>query len=73
MMIGAYNYLDITPKGRNEDGLAFKHVVGSAHHDRYAEATRWIRRPSTSRLRATPARQLGLCARRTCPWNIVLN
>ncbi len=36
MMIGAYNYLDITPKGRDEDGLAFS-MSWVRHHDRYAD------------------------------------
>lgn len=36
VMIGAYNYLDIAPKGRDEDGLAFT-MSWVRHHDRYAE------------------------------------
>jgi predicted dithiol-disulfide oxidoreductase (DUF899 family) len=32
--IGAYNYLDLVPKGRDEDGLAFT-MAWVRHHDRY--------------------------------------
>ncbi len=34
MLIGAYNYLDLIPKGRDEDGLAFT-MAWVRHHDRY--------------------------------------
>ena len=34
MMIGAYNFLDLTPKGRDEDDLAFT-MAWVRHHDRY--------------------------------------
>ena len=33
-LIGAYNYLDLAPKGRDEDGLAFT-MAWVRHHDRY--------------------------------------
>lgn len=33
LLIGAYNYLDLTPKGRNEDGVQ----DWVRHHDRYGE------------------------------------
>jgi predicted dithiol-disulfide oxidoreductase (DUF899 family) len=36
MLIGAYNYLDLVPKGRDEDGLAFT-MAWVRHHDRYAD------------------------------------
>jgi hypothetical protein len=36
MMIGACNYLDIAPKGRDEDGLAFT-MSWVRHHDRYGD------------------------------------
>jgi predicted dithiol-disulfide oxidoreductase (DUF899 family) len=29
ILVGAYNFLDFTPKGRDEDGLAFLYVMGS--------------------------------------------
>ncbi len=36
LMIGAYNWLDIAPKGRDEDGL--KHTMSWVrHHDKYDE------------------------------------
>ena len=34
LMIGAYNYLDLVPKGRDEGGLAFT-MAWVRHHDRY--------------------------------------
>jgi predicted dithiol-disulfide oxidoreductase (DUF899 family) len=34
LQLGAYNYLDLTPKGRDEDGLAFT-MAWVRHHDRY--------------------------------------
>ena len=34
ILLGAYNYLDLTPKGRDEDGLAFT-MSWVRHHDRY--------------------------------------
>jgi len=34
ILLGAYNYLDLTPKGRDEDGLAFS-MAWVRHHDRY--------------------------------------
>ena len=36
MLVGAYNYLDLVPKGRDEDGLAFK-MAWIRHHDRYGD------------------------------------
>ena len=36
IFIGAYNFLDLTPKGRDEDGLVFS-MAWVRHHDRYAE------------------------------------
>ena len=35
-MIGTYNWLDIAPKGRDEDGLAFS-MAWVRHHDRYED------------------------------------
>jgi predicted dithiol-disulfide oxidoreductase (DUF899 family) len=34
ILLGAYNYLDMTPKGRDEDGLSFS-MAWVRHHDRY--------------------------------------
>ena len=34
ILLGAYNYLDLTPKGRDEDELAFS-MSWVRHHDRY--------------------------------------
>jgi predicted dithiol-disulfide oxidoreductase (DUF899 family) len=34
ILVGAYNFLDLTPKGRDEDGLAFT-MAWVRHHDRY--------------------------------------
>jgi predicted dithiol-disulfide oxidoreductase (DUF899 family) len=34
ILIGAYNYLDLTPKGRDEDALPWS-MAWVRHHDRY--------------------------------------
>ena len=34
MIINTYNYLDLTPKGRDEDGLEMS-MAWLRHHDRY--------------------------------------
>lgn len=34
MLVGAYNYLDLAPKDRDEDALAFT-MAWVRHHDRY--------------------------------------
>ncbi|HEY6641387.1 thioredoxin family protein [Povalibacter sp.] len=34
-LVGAYNYLDLTPRGRNETGPAFDLTDWVRHHDRY--------------------------------------
>jgi predicted dithiol-disulfide oxidoreductase (DUF899 family) len=36
ILVGAYNFLDLVPKGRDEDGLAFT-MAWVRHHDRYAK------------------------------------
>jgi len=36
LLVGAYNFLDLAPKGRDEDGLAFT-MAWVRHHDRYTE------------------------------------
>jgi predicted dithiol-disulfide oxidoreductase (DUF899 family) len=36
LLVGAYNYLDLVPKGRDEDRLAFT-MEWVRHHDRYDE------------------------------------
>jgi predicted dithiol-disulfide oxidoreductase (DUF899 family) len=36
ILVGAYNFLDLTPKGRDEDGLPFT-MTWVRHHDRYSE------------------------------------
>jgi len=36
VLIGAYNYLDLAPKGRDEDALSFT-MAWVRHHDRYAD------------------------------------
>lgn len=36
-LIGAYNYLDLTPKGRNETGPAFDLTDWVRHHDKYEQ------------------------------------
>jgi len=36
IMVGTYNWLDIAPKGRDEDGLAFT-MAWVRHHDKYVD------------------------------------
>jgi predicted dithiol-disulfide oxidoreductase (DUF899 family) len=36
-LVGTYNFLDLTPKGRDEDGLAFT-MAWVRHHDRYDQS-----------------------------------
>jgi predicted dithiol-disulfide oxidoreductase (DUF899 family) len=36
MLVGAYNYLDLVPKGRDEDALTFT-MAWVRHHDRYGD------------------------------------
>ncbi len=36
ILLGAYNYLDLTPKGRDEDGLSHP-MAWVRHHDRYSD------------------------------------
>jgi predicted dithiol-disulfide oxidoreductase (DUF899 family) len=36
ILVGAYNFLDLAPKGRDEDGLAFT-MAWVRHHDKYGE------------------------------------
>jgi predicted dithiol-disulfide oxidoreductase (DUF899 family) len=36
ILVGTYNFLDLVPKGRDEDGLAFT-MAWVRHHDRYAD------------------------------------
>jgi predicted dithiol-disulfide oxidoreductase (DUF899 family) len=36
ILLGTYNFLDMTPKGRDEDGLAFS-MAWVRHHDRYED------------------------------------
>jgi predicted dithiol-disulfide oxidoreductase (DUF899 family) len=37
ILIGAYNYLDLTPKGRDEEGLPYG-MAWVRHHDKYIES-----------------------------------
>jgi predicted dithiol-disulfide oxidoreductase (DUF899 family) len=37
MLVGTYNLLDLTPKGRDEDGLAFS-MAWVRHHDKYDDS-----------------------------------
>lgn len=36
LLVGAYNYIDLTPKGRDEDGLPFT-MSWVRHHDKYED------------------------------------
>ena len=38
ILVGAYNFMDLAPKGRNEEGL--KHTMAWVrHHDKYGPAS----------------------------------
>jgi predicted dithiol-disulfide oxidoreductase (DUF899 family) len=37
ILLGAYNFIDLTPKGRDEDGLSFS-MSWVRHHDKYERA-----------------------------------
>jgi predicted dithiol-disulfide oxidoreductase (DUF899 family) len=37
ILIGAYNFIDMTPKGRNEEGLSYP-MAWVRHHDRYEQS-----------------------------------
>lgn len=37
LLVGAYNFMDLTPKGRDEDGLPFP-MAWVRHHDKYGAA-----------------------------------
>ncbi len=37
LLAGAYNFLDLTPKGRNETGPGFNLTDWVRHHDRYGD------------------------------------
>ncbi|HKY63415.1 MAG TPA: thioredoxin family protein [bacterium] len=39
LLLGTYNFLDLVPKGRDEEGLAFT-MAWVRHHDRYGEGYR---------------------------------
>ena len=52
ILLGTYNFLDMAPKGRDEDGLAFS-MSWVRHHDKYNEgyavdATALYSQPKTS-------------------------
>jgi len=36
MMLNAYNFIDLTPKGRNEDSLPYP-MAWVRHHDKYGD------------------------------------
>ncbi len=37
ILLGAYNFLDLTPKGRDEEGLKFT-MAWVRHHDKYTDS-----------------------------------
>jgi len=56
--LGPYNYLDITPKGRDEDGLSFP-LAWVRHHDRYRDNYFSEKKPQHS---AASGAQASCCA-----------
>jgi predicted dithiol-disulfide oxidoreductase (DUF899 family) len=57
VLIGTYHYLDLAPKGRDEDGLAFT-MSWVRHHDKYDADYR----NDPARLYVAPARSGACCA-----------
>jgi predicted dithiol-disulfide oxidoreductase (DUF899 family) len=53
ILLGVYNFLDLTPKGRDEDGLAFT-MSWVRHHDRYSDGY-FVDRRKRTRSRRAPA------------------
>jgi predicted dithiol-disulfide oxidoreductase (DUF899 family) len=47
MLVGAYHYLDLVPKGRDEDALAFP-MAWVRHHDRYSDDSVDVQTPTSS-------------------------
>lgn len=47
MLITAYNYLDLTPKGRDEEGLPHP-MAWVKHHDRYSDSRRLRNMPASA-------------------------
>jgi predicted dithiol-disulfide oxidoreductase (DUF899 family) len=37
ILVGTYNFLDMAPKGRDEDGLGFS-MAWVRHHDKYSQS-----------------------------------
>jgi predicted dithiol-disulfide oxidoreductase (DUF899 family) len=58
MLIGAYNYLDLVPKGRDEDALPFT-MAWVRHHDRYSDG--YLADEKTPYWPSTPAASAGDC------------
>ena len=54
VMMGAYNLLDLTPKGRDEEGLSYG-MEWLRHHDRYEPATRALAAPAAGACCGSPA------------------
>jgi predicted dithiol-disulfide oxidoreductase (DUF899 family) len=48
ILLGAYNFLDLVPKGRNEEGMKPHPMAWVRHHDRYASALESIRLPNSA-------------------------
>jgi predicted dithiol-disulfide oxidoreductase (DUF899 family) len=69
-LIGAYNWMDMAPKGRDEDGLAFT-MAWVRHHDRYTDEDvvdkqkTYVQpktvQPATPQAAATQAKTAGSC------------
>ena len=70
ILVGAYNFLDLAPKGRDEDGLDFT-MEWVRHHDRYDNGHAGERpraaRPRASRSRLLRRRCSGLAAAQVQP------
>jgi predicted dithiol-disulfide oxidoreductase (DUF899 family) len=56
ILLTAYNYIDLTPKGRDEDGLVHP-MAWVRHHDRYSDAKLF----DANKLAAAPSNPEGSC------------
>ncbi|HYL45384.1 MAG TPA: thioredoxin family protein [Candidatus Limnocylindrales bacterium] len=57
ILLGTYNWLDMAPKGRDEDGLAYS-MAWVRHHDRYDDAYR----VDAKQTYVQPAKTTGCCS-----------
>jgi predicted dithiol-disulfide oxidoreductase (DUF899 family) len=60
ILVGTYNFLDLIPKGRDEDGLAFT-MSWVRHHDKYSDSYFVDRNQPYVQPEVVPAKSTGSC------------